>query len=424
MATTVANIAALLKQTYGKPIEVLPEENTIAKAIGFIEEAKRPGDKYHRPVRLQHEQGFTYNSDHGAYDLLAAKQGLVKDALLEGAELTGTADISYGIMAKMGAKNSEDSRSFKSAVGDTIEDLMVSGEIRRELALLYGSGASGLANLGVVGTVVSAVSTTLVVVMTRASYAPGMWPQLFGAGFDFHTTGGTSHTSNAEMMLTAVDSSTGRLTFTGNATDVAAVLAGDVATFRGSRAVSCVGLQAIMENTGSLFGIDAAVYPQWKCNQYAVGGPFTFDKLQEGLAQPAENGLEDGINVYLGQRAWTDIMVDEAALRRHPEQTSKMKAGYSKVSFDSGAGAVNLIKHRYLKQGFALGLPTQYCERVGAQDLSFSVAGNKNEWFWKELDTKNGSQIRLYGDQAVLFTKPNLGVLFTGIASSSDVIPA
>jgi hypothetical protein len=424
MALTVSNVQAWLKQTYGAPIEVMPEENTIAKAIQFIEESKRPGDKYHRPVRLQHEQGFTYNSDHSAFTLLAAKEGVVKDALLEGAELGGVAEVSYGIAAKMGAKNSENSRSYKAAIADLIEDLMVGGEIRRECSLLYGSGASGLANIGVVDAVKSAVTTVLTVSITRESYAPGLWPQLIGAGFDFHTTGGTSHTSNAEMVLTGVNSSNTRLTFSGNATDVAAVLAGDVITFRGSRATSCVGLQAIMENTGSLFGIDAAVYPQWRCNQYPVGGPFTFDKLQEGLAQPHENGLSDGIDVYLGARAWTDLMTDEAALRRHPEQVKAMKAGYSKISFDSICGQVNLITHRYFKQGLAFGLPTQLCERVGAQDLSFSVPGNKNEWFWRELETKAGSAIRLYGDQAVLFTKPNHGVLYTGIASSGDVVPA
>lgn len=426
MANTVTNIQAWLKQTYGAPIEVMPEENSIAKAIQFIEESKRPGDKYHRPVRLQHEQGFTYNSDHSAFTLLAAREGVVKDAQLEGAELGGVAEVSYGIAAKMGAKNTENSRSYKAAIADLIEDLMVGAEIRRECSLLYGSGSSGLANLGVINAVAVAASSGVVTVnITRESYAPGLWPQLLGAGFDIFSSGGTQRTnSGTPATLSAVNSTNTRLTFTGDTGDMADVAAGDVIVFYGSRAASCVGLQAIMENTGSLFNIDAAVYPQWRCNQYAVGGPLTFDQLQNGLAQPHENGLSDGIDVYLGARCWTDLMTDEAALRRHPEQVAKMKAGYSKISFDSIAGQVNLITHRYFKQGLAFGLPTQFCERVGAQDLSFSVPGNKNEWFWRELDTKAGSQIRLYGDQAVLFSKPNHGVLFTGIQSSGDVLPA
>lgn len=426
MASTLANVQAYLKTTFGPPIDVLPEENTLCNDIKFIPQDKRPGDKYVFPVRLQHEHGFTYNSDHSAFTLLTAKDSNVKRAELEGAEIAGVANVSYGIAAKMGTGTAENSRSYKQAVADVIEGLMLGGEIRRELSILYGSGSSGLANLGVVNSVISAVTTTLVVTITRASYAPGLWPQLIGAGFDFHTSGGTSHTSNAEMVLTAVNPSNTRLTFTGNATDVAAVLAADVITFRGSRAVSCVGLQAIFENTGSLFNIDAAVFPQWRANTYAVSGPFTFDKLQEGLATPHENGLTDGIKVYLGARAWTDLMTDEAALRRHvgADAAGKAKAGYSKIEFDSICGKCELITHRYFKQSLAMGIPTQYAARVGAQDLSFSVPGNKNTWFWRELDAQAGSQMRVYGDQAVILEKPNHAIMWTSIASSADVLPS
>ena len=173
MATSVANVANWLKITYGTPIELQPTETSVAKYAPFIPQEKRPGEKYVRPVRLQHEQGFTYNSDHSAFTILAAKDSNVKRAELEGAEILGAADVSYGIASKMGTKNSESARAYKQAVGEVIEGLMLGGEIRRELALLYGPGASGLANLGVVEAVVSAVTTTLVVSVTRASYAPG-----------------------------------------------------------------------------------------------------------------------------------------------------------------------------------------------------------------------------------------------------------
>lgn len=428
MATTVSNVAGWLKQTFGAPIEVLPEENSICNDIEFIPQDKRPGEAYTRPVRLQHEQGFTYNSDHSNFAILAAKDAVVKRASLEGAEILGQAAISYGIAAKMGTKNTENSRSYKQGVAELIEGLMLGGEIRRELAIMYGSGSSGLANLGVVNAVTTAASGGVVTVnLTRASFAPGLWPQLVGAGFDFHASGGTARTATTEAVLSAVGTSgtNARLTFTGTQADLANIIATDVITFRGSRAVSCVGLQAIMENTGSLFGIDAAVYPQWRCNSYDAGGPLTFDKLQEALATPHENGLSDGINVYLGARAWTDLMTDEAALRRHSDDAAtKMRAGYSKIEFDGLCGKIKLVTHRYMKQGIAMCIPTQYCERVGAQDLSFSVPGNKNEWFWQEQAANAGSLIRVYGDQAVLIAKPNHAVLISGIQSTSDVIPS
>ena len=425
MSSTYANVQAWTKQTYGNPVEILPKENSLAKDIDFVAAEEKPGDKYNFPIRLQHEQGFSYNIDHSAFAVSTPKDGVVKMAQLEGAEILWAGNVSYGIMAKLGSGNSESARAYKQAVGDLIADGMDSSENRREISLLYGSGSSGLANLGVVDTVVSAVTTTLVVTLTRASYSPGMWNQLLGAAFDFHTSGGTSHTSNAEMVLAGINPVNGRLTFTGNATDVAAVLAADVITFRDSRVKSCVGLQAIMENSSSLFGIDAAVYPQWRCNQYAVGGPLTFDKLQEALVRAQENGLEDGINLYLPGAAWTDLMTDEAALRRHvgADAAGKAKAGYKALEFDSPVGAIKLSTHRFMKQGLAMAIPTQYAKRVGACDLSFKLPGSKNDWFWQELAANAGSQIRCYSDQAVVIEKPNHAVLLTGIASRADVVP-
>jgi hypothetical protein len=437
VAVTQANGAGWLKQTFGAPIDVLPEENSVAKAIDFIDQEKRPGEKYKRPVRLQHEQGFAYNIDHSAFPVGTAKEAVVKFAELEGAEILGLANLSYGMSAKMGTSNSESARAYKQNAAETIEGLMIAGEIRRELALLYGSGSAAIpvADLGQVNALHGAVSVLpgdpagryqLTLSLTRPSYAPGMWPQLIGAAFEF-STGSTVHGGVNEITLHGVNAANGRLQFVSTlAGDFAGVAGGAVITFRGSRAKSCVGLQPIMENNALLFGIDAGLYPQWKCSQYPVGGAFTFDKLMEGLSTPHENGLEDGIRIFLGARAWNDLMTDEAALRQHvgSDVAGKARAGYSVIEFDSLCGKVTLVTHRYLKQGIALGVPTQYCERVGAQDLSFRVPGNKNEWFWRELDQNAGSQIRLYGDQAVLFTKPNHGVLYTGITSTNDVIPA
>lgn len=429
MAVTASNAAGWLKTTFGKPIEVLGSENTIAGDIKFIPPDQRPGDTFKFPIKLQHPHGVAYNTDHSAFATPTQIDSVVVQASLEGSEIGLIDRVSYGIASKLGKTNSESSRAYKQAIGEMIEGLMLSGELRRELTLLYGSGTTGLANLGVVDAVISAVSTTLVITLTRASFSNGIWRQLKGASFNFHTSGGTDHTATVgttPMLLTGYDSATGRLTFSGHATDVAAVAAADVITFRGSRTTQCVGLQAIMENSGSLFGISAATYPQWKTNQYAVGGPLTFDKLMEGLAAPSENGLDDGINVYLGHRAWTDLVTDEAALRRHmgSDAVGKVKAGYSQLDFESGAGKLSLKKHKLMKQGIAMAIPVQHASRVGSTDLTFSVPGNKNEWFWRELDANFGSEIRLYSDQAVVLEKPDYAVLFTGITSTSDIIPA
>lgn len=426
MATTA--ISNWTKRVFGEAIDVLGQENTLAGDIKFSQENKT-GDTYTVPLKMSDEQGFSYNSDHSGFTLLGNKDLNVQRAELEGSEIVGQAAISYGNMAKLSANNGESKKAYKQAVGSKIESAMASGERRRELAIMYGPGSSAVANLGVVNAVVSAVTTVLTVNLTRATWAGGLWRNLIGAGFDFHTTGGTSHTLNAEMILTGVNKANCRLTFSGHATDVAAVLAngvGDVITFRGSRTVSAVGIQAILENSSSLFGINAANYPAWKAVVYAVGGPLTFDKVVEGLSEVSENGLDDGGSLYLGAKAWTDLMTDEAALRRHvgDKMADKVKTGASALEFETLAGVVKIVTHRGMKQGQAWFIPPSYARRIGASELTFKLPGSPNEWNWLENNAAAQSEIRCYSDQAVLIDRPDLCVQYTTIASTADAIPA
>ena len=103
---------------------------------------------------------------------------------------------------------------------------------------------------------------------------------------------------------------------------------------------------------------------------------------------------------------------------------AEKRTGMSSFYVDSAMGPIRILNYKYMKQGIAMALPVQHAARVGSTDLTFSVPGNKNEWFWRELDSSFGSEIRLYSDQAVVLEKPDYAVLFTGIASTSDVTPA
>ena len=419
------NWGPLLKKTFGPPVDPIPSDDSIAKDVDFVPQDKRPGEKYTFPVRLQHEGGATYNVDHTAFTIGSAIDSVEKTAELEGSEIAVYGNIPTGMMTKMNTSKGESGRAYDQAMGRKLVYLMEVAELRRELSLLYGSGTGGLANLGVVEAVASAVSTTLVVSITRASYIGGLWSQLIGLEFDFYTSGGTHHTSNAAMVLTGVNKTNTRLTFTGHATDVAAVLAADQIFFRGSRVKQCVGLQAILENTGSLFGISAATYPQWKAESYSVGGALTFDKVVEGLAGASENGASDGVTLYVSGRQWTDLMTDEAALvRRMKDDQKSYKRGANSIEFESLVGPIKIKVHRYMKQGIAMAIPTKDAYRVGSTDITFRAPGSKNEWFYRELDAAMGCQVRCYGDQGIIHEKPYHCTLFTSISSTSDVVPA
>lgn len=428
--SNATNWGPLLKRTFGNPVDPIASDDTIASDIDFVPQEKKPGEKYTFPVRLQHEGGATYNSDHSAFTIGAAIDSVEKTAELEGAEIAVYGNIPTGMMTKMNASKGESGRAYDQAMGRKLVYLMEAAELRREIALLYGAGAAGLANLGVVEAVATPAAAGVVTVsITRASYIGGLWPQMIGLPFDFFTGGGTPHNVGFAMTLTGVNKSNTRLTFTSaqapTNTEAATILQGDQIFFRGSRATSCVGLQAILENTGSLFGISAATYPQWKAETSSVGGNLTFDKVVEGLAGASENGASDGVTLYVSGRQWTDLMTDEAALvRRMKDDQKSYKRGANSIEFESLVGPIKIKVHRYMKQGIAMAITTGDANRVGSTDITFRAPGSKNEWFYRELDTQMGCQVRCYQDQGLVLEKPFHCTLFTSITSSTDLIPA
>lgn len=421
---SVTNVQNVTKTVFGPAIEVIPEENSFADIFKFKESTKT-GRYYEVSVEMSREQGFAYNSNHNAFALAAAANADWQLAQLEGAEIAGRAQIPYGHMAKMSGNDGDSKKAWKQAMGQTIASLMKSAEARREIALMYGPGATAVANLGVVNAVISAVGVNLTINLTRATWADGMWPVLIGAAFDCFA-GGTSHTANAPLILTGVVQSQCRLIFTGNATDVGTVAPGDVLTFRGSRAVSCVGIEAILANTGTLFNISAANYPIWRAQTYNVAGALTFDKVVEGLVGPANNGLKTGGTLTLTAQQWTDCMTDEAALRRHvgDKMAKEIKTGASSLEYESAAGVVKIVRHPFAKQAQAWFLPNDVCERVGAQELSFKSPGSPNDWHLVEVADTTATEIRIYGDFAPLIHQPNVCVQYNGIASTADRLPS
>lgn len=421
--SSATNWGALLKRTYGPAVDPIPSDDTIASDAEFIPAEKRPGDTYEFPVRLRHEGAGAYNTDHSSFAIGNAIDSVEESARLQGAEIAVWGDVPVGMATKMNSSKGESGRAYDQALGRKLAYLMEAAELRRELSLLYGSGTSGLASLGVVESVVDQTGTNLVVTVTRASYIGGLWHQLIGFEFDFHTSGGTSHTANLAATLTAVNKTNTRLTFTKSGSDTS-YAAADQIRFRSSRTVSMVGLQAILENSGSLFNISAATYPQWRAESFPVGGQLTFDKVIDGLGGAVENGLDNGVTLYVCPRTWNDLMTDEAALVRRVKDEKKIRRGYNSIGFDHAAGPIEVKSHKYMKQGIAMALPMETIKRVGSTDITFRAPGTKNDWFYVELQSNMGFRVKCYQDQAIIAETPYHCTLYTGISNSSDVIPA
>lgn len=417
--------AQLLMRRYGDIADVIPGENTLAKDLSF-DTRNKLGELYYFPVRLGLELGATFNVDHSAYTLNTKVDGVYKDAQIDSAEITLRATLSYGEMHKLSASKGRSDKAYDQGIGLKLANLMDGAEMIRDAQLFYGSGTTGVANLGVINAVAVAASSGVVTVnITRQSWMAGFWQDAKNLRVDVYSSGGTQRNTNAALQVTAVDPSNCRVQLTGNTADAAAVAATDQLFFYNARSTSMFGLQAICENTGTLFNIDAAANPQWKAVSYPVGSaPLSFDKVAEGIAGVADNGLKEGLNLYVNTRQWTDLVNDEVALRRYlGKDSDKASPGFSEIEFTMACGKVKIKPHRYVKQGLAFGIPTSKTKRVGSTDLTFRAPGNPNEFFFRELDQNNGSEVRIYSDQAVICEAPFHMVLFSGIESASDQVP-
>lgn len=424
-ATYTGQLGQLLFRQYGELANPVAPSDMIASDIDFIQNDKRNGELYVFPLRFGLENGATFNNDHTAYALGSASAARYEQAQLRGSEMTIVADIAYADMTSLSPNRGRSSRGYDQGVGLKIVNTSDSAVQKRDMMLLYGPNDNGAVNIGVIAAVGVLSGTTYQVSLTAASYIPGFWQEAVGVKVDVFSTGGTQKTPvGGFASVAAVDRDNALVTLTASAAWAAVPVAGDVIFFSGSRAVSMAGLQCIAENTGTLFNVSAATFPQWKAVQYAVGGTaLTFDAVTEGLSAVADNGLSDGLTLYVNPRTWNDLMTDQAALRRRIEDESTAKAGYSKLKFEMQCGIVEVKAHKYVKQSLAFAIPTQECHRIGSTDITFTAPGSPNKYFWLELPSNNGAQIRCYSDQAVVSENPSHICLFTGIVSTAQVNP-
>lgn len=423
----MANLANMLKVRYSGLVNVVAPEKSIAKAIPFRKEMKL-GERYEFTIRFGLEQGITRANTHTASDLNPAADAIREKAFLQGSEIAGTAEFSYGDMARLSATKGDSDEAYDQAVGTKILDLSDGLSQHLDMDLLYGCGTSGLANIGVVfGVPVASVGGVVTINLTRASFIRGFWTDALGAKLDAYTAAGVKVNATTVLTVTGVDVSRCRVTLSGLQAETNAIVATDVLHFQGARTQSMVGIQAILENSTTLFNIDASARPGWRAVNYAVGGPLTFDKVMEGLSLVADNGNTDGVDLWVTPAQWNDLMTDEAALRRHlgDEGNGKVKTGYQELEFFGACGTVTIKTYRYMKQGIAVALPKHGVHRIGSTDITFSLPGSKgNEFFYQELANKLGASIRGYTDQAVVLEQPFHALLLTGVASSADAQPS
>lgn len=404
------------KDRYGEKNDLLPEWATLQTDFPF-QATKKIGEAYVEPTKLRMSHGVTFKGGANlgtVYDLEAPISPEWKQASVQGTEITLREQIAIGaIAAAIGGD-----ASYGDLVDETVLGLDKSARFYIEAAMLYGG--SSIATL----ESVSGSSTTRAWVVTKASWAPGLWSMAEGMALDcYSAVGGTKRNSNAKIYVTSIDPDTRTVNVSGNATDLTACVAADVLEFCLADGALFSGFDKIITNTGSLHGIDAASYTQWKGNVHdAQNSALTMGLIGHATTKAVVRGLMGAFVWYVNTFSWSNLADNENALRRYAGDTSREYVqGASEIAFVGSNGAKMAIKpHPMIKAGEAFGVqPTQW-KRGGEMDLTDDVDGS-NENFFHEVPGKSAREYRNFCSQFFFCRAPSRQVkinnlLPTGLA--------
>lgn len=395
---TVATLDGLYKKIYGKqgPVDLIPDNSVLQDLIPFSK-AERTGQSFNTPVVLTTEHGFAYGLADETITLATSVAATLKEVSVKGAQIVGQASINYDAAARSASSEA----AFMNGAHLIVKNLHQGASKRLEASLLYGG--SGIA------TVSSLDGQNIV--LTAASFADGLWMGMEGAIIDVYQSD-KSTLRRGNLTVTAINSDTYTITVSGTTTDIVST---DVVFLDGALGKECYGLDAIITNTSSMFGVDASAYSLWKGSSYAAGGAaLTMAKVLAAVSKAvSKGGLNDDCVVLVHPSSWNNLNSDQAALRHYSDE-KEAKNGFGGITFRGANGLIKVMSHPMVKRGEAFVIPPKEFKRIGAQDISSATPGRSEEIFLQSA-TLSAYVLRVYSNQAIVCMKPAQCVKITGI---------
>lgn len=423
---TTTTLDGLFKIVYGEgPINVVPEFSYVQKQVPF-KAAEKIGKTYNFPVILSQENGVTYlAAGAGVSTLNASIAATLKEATINANQIILRAQMDYEAAAKA-VKSKE---SFKNASELLVENLMETASKRLEASFIYGQSATGI--LGIDSSV-NASTTSTVLTCLSAQWNPGVVAGAEGTRVQFWvaSTGAAAATTN-DFTITAVDFTNKKITVSGTATtgigELDTSLAADCyMTYYGAKTGTStwaepVGIDKIVLNTGSLFGIDAAAYAMWSGSSYGAGSAaLTVAKILNAAGQAvAKGGLMEEADVLLSPKTFANLSGSMTDLRRQNGGQNEKTGigGFENIVLMGPNGKLNIVAHAMIKEGEAFIVPMKRMKRIGSQEFSFETPGRAGELFLHIPDA-NAYELRLYGASQLFCTHPAKMVKISSIVNS------
>jgi hypothetical protein len=296
-------------------------------------------------------------------------------------------------------------RAFEDATKFLVGNMLRSMARKLEIELLYGQMGYG---------VVSSVAGLVITIQTP-EWAPGIWAGSEGMKIDIRT--GLAGASRGSAFVASVDMDARTVTL--DATP-AGTASGDAIYHYGAFGNEFAGIHKILSNTGTLFNISAATYNLWKGNEFSAGSAqLSLTKITSAVARAVEKGLDSDVMCLVNPRTWSNLMSDQAALRRYDGsfKSSEAENGMQSIKFHGQNGMINVQPSIYVKEGYAFILCEDEMMRCGSSDITFRRPGQGEEFF-RDLESAAGYELRAYTDQAVFISAPGKCVLIKDIVNA------
>lgn len=421
---------------YGKWIDPLPEDNTLAEVMDFVSMEMRQGGIYACPVQVSQEQGITLNTDGSVFTTNAAIDAVIKEAQVGGSEIAAVAEMSSNELSRSSngaSKTGQASPAFWKIADLKMKNTMTLFERTREVNLAFGAGTAAAiaADLGVVSASISGANLAApqIVTITRATWMPGFWPSMQNALVDIYQTNGSTVRETSVTMQTITEETQNRLQLFKTAS-AAVVAANDRIVLVGAKDKSCYGIQAIGENVGTLFNIDALANVVWRVFQMAAFGAPTRAKIMQMSARLFNRGVTKGGTLFCCATMLSDLIEEvETSHRFIDNDGPKVKRqGSSALIYTTPAGDIKVVAHKYWKQGFFFFLANHPDEagtvgqRVGSTDGTFEPS--RGGMLFQPLHDRTGARIREYSHQAPFLTMPWHCIWGSGVTSNADTLPS
>lgn len=428
-ANKLSTLDGLFKRIYADKLEgVIPSWAIIQGLIKFSE-SERTGEDFMQPVAVKMEHGVTYAaSGAGAFTLNSPIAGQIKKAIVTGYQHVLRSAIDYETMYSGGGGE----RAFKNATATLVESMWGSIRKRVEIDMLYGQKELGIAE--------SIADTNTSVILTAASWAPGIWAGMEGAYVQVVAANDSAPVTDytAGRQISKVDLDARKLYISATVPDAVAdptahIVAGDkvflygtVTASTGLTFANMKGIDAILTYASTdLFGISTVDYNLWKGVSHSAGSTdLSLGTILDACAKIVAKGADSDITVICSPVTYANLENDVAVYRRFDSSysTSKAAMGSKSLEFYGQLGKISVKAHPMVKQGEAFGFSPSLWKRIGATDVTFSrppMSGNGQQGnFFRELYDAAGVELRCYDHQALFTHAPGKAFKITTIVNS------